>query len=80
MLDVSHGSVRPVPTDKRPLPDPFPVREVMDSCVFPRTKQWLIPLTDLAAGGFLLPMWSPLIIAESNRVLTWLWIKRTTAR
>lgn len=61
---------------ERALSGPFPIRAVIDSCVFPNTRRWLIPITQLAAGGFVLPIWSPLILAESNRVLTWLWIKR----
>lgn len=54
----------------------LPIRVVVDSCVFPRTAKWLIPLTDAARSGYIELFWSPLIIAESNRVLTWLWLKR----
>lgn len=48
----------------------------MDSCVFPRQKQWLVPILDGARNGAVIPVWSPLIIAEVNRLLTWLWLKR----
>lgn len=54
----------------------LPIRVVIDSCVFPCTAQWLVPLTDAASSGYLELYWSPLIIAESNRILTWLWLKR----
>jgi PIN domain len=54
----------------------LPIRAVVDACVFPRTKQWLGPLLDAARNGYVDLIWSPLIIAESNRVLTWLWLKR----
>jgi hypothetical protein len=33
-------------------------------------------LVQAARAGYLGPVWSPLIIAESNRVLTWIWLKR----
>lgn len=61
-----------MPQSERALSGPFPVRAVIDACVFPKTKRWLIPITRLAADRFVLPVWSPLIIAESKRVLTWL--------
>jgi hypothetical protein len=44
--------------------------------VFPQTRRWLSPITERAAEGYVRPIWSPSILAESNRVLTWLWIKR----
>lgn len=54
----------------------LPFRIVVDACVFPQTKRWIIPILDAAKAGYVTPYWSPLIIAESNRVLTWLWLKR----
>ncbi len=54
----------------------IPVRAVIDACVFPQTKNWLAPLLGAAREGYVELVWSPLIIAEANRVLTWLWLKR----
>lgn len=54
----------------------LPFRVVVDACVFPRTRGWIGPILDAAKAGYIIPYWSPLIIAESNRVLTWLWLKR----
>ena len=54
----------------------LPLRVVIDACVFPQTKRWLVPLIDASKTGYIILIWSPLIIAESNRVLTWLWLKR----
>jgi len=48
---------------------------VIDTCVFPR-KKWLDPIVDGARDGVVVPVWSPLIIAEVNRLLTWRWLKR----
>lgn len=56
--------------------DLLPVRVVVDSCIFPQTRKWLIPLVQAAETGYLDLIWSPLTIAEANRVLTWLWVKR----
>jgi len=47
----------------------------VDTCVFPRTKKWLGPIIDGAKNGVVIPIWSPLIIAEVNRFLTWRWLK-----
>jgi hypothetical protein len=56
--------------------NPYALRAVIDSCFFPNTKRWLTPLIDYARAGYLELIWSPLIIAEANRLLTWLWLKR----
>src|SRR5262249_50731987 len=48
---------------------------VVDSCVFPR-RDWLDPILRGARTGYVVPIWSPLIISEVNRLLTWLWLKR----
>jgi hypothetical protein len=48
---------------------------VVDSCIFPHRK-WLTTILDGARSGAVIPVWSPLIIAEVNRLLTWLWLKR----
>ena len=50
------------------------VRAVVDSCVFARTK-WMKPILGGARAGYLAPIWSPCIIAETTRLLTKLWIK-----
>ncbi len=47
---------------------------VVDSCVFP--TQWIKRIVERAAIGHIRPIWAPCIIAESNRVMTWLWLKR----
>jgi len=54
----------------------FAVPAVVDSCVFPHVRRWLEPLIDYARAGYLEPIWSPWIIAETNRLLTWLWLER----
>jgi hypothetical protein len=48
---------------------------VVDANVFPRTR-WLRQLIAASRAGSLELVWSPLIIAESNRLLTWLWLER----
>lgn len=60
-----------------PLPPTRPraLRAVIDSCVFAR-RAWLDAIIDSARVGHLVPFWSPCIIAETNRLLTWLWLKR----
>ena len=47
---------------------------VLDSCVFP--TQWIKRIVERAALGHIRPIWAPCIIAESNRVMTWLWLKQ----
>ena len=54
----------------------FPLRAVVDSCIFPHVQAWLKPILEDARLGYVLPLWSPLILAESNRTLTWLWLTR----
>ncbi|MBI4492306.1 MAG: PIN domain-containing protein [Chloroflexi bacterium] len=53
-----------------------PLRAVIDTCVFPHTRRWLAPLIDHARNGHVKLFWSPAIIAEANRLLTWLWLDR----
>jgi hypothetical protein len=53
-----------------------PLRAVIDTCVFPRSERWVKPLLSLAEAGYVQPLWSPAIIAETGRLLTWLWVKR----
>jgi hypothetical protein len=59
-----------------PPPGPFPISALIDACVLVHTNRWVIPLLDVAHKGLVRPLWSPLIISEVNRVLTWRWIKR----
>ncbi len=54
----------------------FPLAAIIDSCIFPNTRRWLIPIIELAEDGYVLPFWSPTILAESHRLLTWLWLRR----
>lgn len=54
----------------------FPFRAVVDSNVFPQTRAYMIPLERLARHGVIRLFWSPLIIAEAHRRLTWLWLQR----
>lgn len=54
----------------------LPLRAVIDSCVFPGTREWLATLIADARAGYVEPIWAPAIIAETNRVLTWLWLER----
>jgi len=49
---------------------------VIDSCVLIEQHRWLDPIVLSAQAGYVVPIWSPCIIAEANRVLTWLWIRR----
>ena len=64
-----------------PDPDPLPpapitpLVAVIDSCVFPR-RDWLDPILRGARAGYVVPIWSPLIISEVNRLLTWMWLQR----
>jgi hypothetical protein len=51
-------------------------RAVVDACVYPKMQRWLIPLTRAAQDGQAELLWSPSIIMETNRVLTWLWLER----
>ena len=62
---------------KLPGKNYFPLRAVIDSCVFPGTREWLVEIVNDAREGYVLPLWAPSIIAELNRVLTWLWLKRS---
>jgi hypothetical protein len=52
-----------------------PLIAVVDSCVFPR-RVWLDPIVRGARSGAIVPIWSPLIISELNRLLTWTWLQR----
>jgi hypothetical protein len=58
----------------------LPLRAVIDSCVIPNTNAWLRDIEINARDGLVLPIWSPLIIAESNRISTWLWLRRESKR
>ena len=52
-----------------------PLLAVVDTNVFPR-RAWMDPIIKAVTGGTLVAIWSPLIISEVNRLLTWLWIRR----
>jgi hypothetical protein len=52
---------------------PIPLVAVVDACIFPR-RDWLAPILDSAAGGFVTPIWSPLIIVETTRAITRRWV------
>jgi hypothetical protein len=58
------------------LPADPPARAVIDSCVFGHLYEWINPLILAARAGAIELLWSPVIIAESNRLLTWLWLQR----
>jgi hypothetical protein len=64
-----------------PEPEPLtsssvpPLVAVIDSCVFPHTR-WLDRIRDSAQAGDIVPVWSPLIVAEVTRLLTWQWLER----
>jgi hypothetical protein len=47
---------------------------VVDTNVFPH-RRWIRPLLLGAQAGYVLLVWSPLIIAEVSRLLTWHWIR-----
>ena len=64
------------PPEPEALANVLPVRAVVDSCVFPRVRKWLEPIILAAQTDVVVPLWSPLIISESNRLLTWLWLER----
>jgi len=51
------------------------IRALIDTNVLVQSH-WLNPIVLAAREGHLQPLWSPLIIAEANRYLTWRWIKR----
>jgi hypothetical protein len=57
------------------LPPARPPRAVLDTSVLvpPALRR---AFQQAAANGDFVALWSPWIIAELNRVLTWLWIKR----
>jgi len=38
--------------------------------------KWLAPIVSGARDGFVKPVWSPLILTEVNRLLTWLWLRK----
>lgn len=68
--------------DVEPLPrsGPLPrLRAVIDANVFGRTSTWLRDIVDAAHSGFITPIWSPSIVAEASRLLTWLWLRRHSA-
>jgi len=52
-----------------------PLRVLIDTNVLVQ-RQWLDPIIVNAQAGYIQPLWSPLIIAEANRYLTWRWLKR----
>ncbi|HVC33943.1 MAG TPA: hypothetical protein VNL16_10575 [Chloroflexota bacterium] len=43
------------PPEPEALSDLLPVRAVIDSCVFPKMKQWLAPITSAAQAGYVVP-------------------------
>jgi hypothetical protein len=47
----------------------------VDSCVFPR-RDWLAPILRSARAGYVVPIWSPLIIVEATRLFMWRWIQQ----
>jgi hypothetical protein len=51
-------------------------RAVIDTCVFGHLQQWISPLIDAARNGDAELLWSPTIIAETHRLLTWRWLRR----
>ncbi|MBA2355398.1 MAG: PIN domain-containing protein [Acidobacteria bacterium] len=51
------------------------LRTVVDANVFAR-RDWMQAVRRAAEDGRIVPFWSPAIIAEVVRVLTWLWIRR----
>lgn len=54
----------------------MPLRAVIDTSALVGTRQRR-DLRDLALTGAFTALWSPWIIAELNRVLTWRWIDHT---
>jgi hypothetical protein len=54
-----------IPPEPEPLPStlPEPLIAVIDSCVFPR-RDWLDPILRSARNGYVVPIWTPLIISE----------------
>jgi predicted nucleic acid-binding protein len=58
------------------VPDERPPRAVIDTCVFGRLSQWIAPLVLAARQGDVELVWSPTIIAEVHRLLTWMWLRR----
>jgi hypothetical protein len=53
----------------------YSLTAVIDTCVFPHLA-WLNPIRRAARVGYLVPVWSPLIIAEVTRLHTWRWLRR----
>lgn len=53
-----------------------PPQAVVDACVFGHLNEWVKPLVDAARSGDVELIWSPVIIAETNRLLTWRWLQR----
>jgi hypothetical protein len=52
------------------------LRAVIDTCVFGRLNQWINPLIKASIHGDVELIWSPMIIAETHRLLTWAWLRR----
>src|SRR5688572_14049891 len=52
-----------------------PLPAVVDANVFPH-RDWMNSVIQAVNDGALIAVWSPLIISELNRLLTWLWIRR----
>jgi len=52
-----------------------PLRALIDTNVLVQ-RRWLAPTIAAARDGLVQPLWSPLIIAEANRYLTWRWLQR----
>ena len=52
-----------------------PLRTLVDANVFAR-RDWMRAVHVAADEGWIEPFWSPAIIAEVVRFLTWLWIRR----
>ena len=55
----------------------FPIRAVVDTNVFAKTRLYMSPLERRSREGVVRLFWSPWIVSEVNRVLTWLWLRRT---
>jgi len=56
-------------------PPPRPLRVLVDTNVLVQNR-WLERIILDAREGYIQPLWSPLIIAEANRYLTWRWLQK----
>lgn len=67
--------MQPLASEPQRLGRSASIRAVVDSCVFAK-RRWIGPIALAAQAGYLVPLWSPCIIAETSRLLTWLWMQR----